>query len=591
LNLKNQLPSFFRDLKRAFRLLWDIDKSAHRTSLFLQLLQALFPVSALYFMKGMIEAVMHSNTDFNRVLLFIMGYACTQLLIVLTTQYASYLDIKYQYKTTDQLSARILEKAIEVDYEYYENPSYYDTLHLAQQQATSKIPQLLRDFNTLIGSALSLVFLIVFFFTIHALFGLSFIVVFIPLAVIKWYSGYKLLQLDKKFIPLEREASYLNTTLTGINQAKEVRVFNFGHDFIKKFTHIRALIQKEKTATHARLTWYSLFAEAAEVIAISLVFILLAKYTWEKVITVALFVIYLQGFQRLQSSAKSFLQALVQIFQQRLFIKDLFAFLDLTNTRGISGTATFPQGDINLDIKNVSFTYPGTTRHVLENVSLNCPSGKIIALVGENGSGKTTLIKLLAGLYDVKEGDIKLNETAISDIDMAGYRANSVFLFQDFEKYFLSIEENITLGTGTKEINNEAVERAARMAQAHDFIAKLSRGYKTRIGRHFKESEQLSGGQWQKIALSRVFYRYAKLIVLDEPTSSLDPNAEFKVFENLKNNLTDQVVIVVTHRLYNLKIADHIYVLKDGKISQEGDFETLTNADGEFRTMYNNQKL
>jgi ATP-binding cassette subfamily B protein len=129
------------------------------------------------------------------------------------------------------------------------------------------------------------------------------------------------------------------------------------------------------------------------------------------------------------------------------------------------------------------------------------------------------------------------------------------------------------------------------MAQAHDFIAKLSRGYKTRIGRHFAESEQLSGGQWQKIALSRVFYRDAKLIVLDEPTSSLDPNAEFKVFENLKNNLNDQVIIVVTHRLYNLKIADHIYVLKDGKISQEGNFETLINADGEFRTMYNNQKL
>jgi len=560
-------------------------------SLFLQLLQALFPIGALYFMKGMIEAVMHSNTEFSRVLLFILAYACTQLLIVLTTQYASYLDIKYQYKTTDLLSARILEKAIEVDYEYYENPSYYDTLHLAQQQASSKIPQLLRDFNTLIGSALSLIFLTGFFFTIHALFGLSFIIVFIPLAIIKWYSGYKLLQLDKKFIPLEREASYLNATLTGVNQAKEVRVFNFGHDFIKKFTKIRTLIQKEKTATHARLTWFSLLAEAAEVIAISLVFVLLAKYTWEKVITVALFVIYLQGFQRLQSSAKSFLQALVQIFQQRLFIKDLFAFLDLAATKINSGLAMFPPGNINLDIKDVSFTYPGTAKSVLENVSLNCPSGKIIALVGESGSGKTTLIKLLAGLYDVKEGDIKLNETAISDIDMAGYRTNSVFLFQDFEKYFLSIEENITLGTGTKDISDEAVERAARLAQAHDFIVKLSRGYKTRIGRHFKESEQLSGGQWQKIALSRVFYRDAKLIVLDEPTSSLDPNAEFKVFENLKNNLKDQVVIVVTHRLYNLKIADYIYVLKDGKISQEGDFETLTNADGEFRTMYNNQKL
>jgi len=249
------------------------------------------------------------------------------------------------------------------------------------------------------------------------------------------------------------------------------------------------------------------------------------------------------------------------------------------------------KGKVLVAAKDINFSYHESQPLWKEPLSFEIISSGRFAIDGSNGSGKTTLIKLLAGLYDVKEGDIKLNETAISDIDMAGYRTNSVFLFQDFEKYFLSIEENITLGTGTKDISDEAVERAARLAQAHDFIVKLSRGYKTRIGRHFKESEQLSGGQWQKIALSRVFYRDAKLIVLDEPTSSLDPNAEFKVFENLKNNLKDQVVIVVTHRLYNLKIADYIYVLKDGKISQEGDFETLTNADGEFRTMYNNQKL
>jgi ATP-binding cassette subfamily B protein len=166
-----------------------------------------------------------------------------------------------------------------------------------------------------------------------------------------------------------------------------------------------------------------------------------------------------------------------------------------------------------------------------------------------------------------------------------------VFLFQDFEKYFLSIEDNIALGHNDGDKIEKDVEVAAKLAQAHDFIVRLSYGYKTRIGRYFKDSEQLSGGQWQKLALSRIFYRDANLVVLDEPTSSLDPNAEFEVFENLKKNLQDQMIIVVTHRLYNLKIADHIYLLKDGRINQEGDFESLVKQDGEFKKMYSRQKL
>src|SRR6185312_3577683 len=232
---------------------------------------------------------------------------------------------------------------------------------------------------------------------------------------------------------------------------------------------------------------------AAEVIAISAVFILLAKYTWEKTITVAVFVIYLQGFQRLQSSAKSFLQALVQLFQQRLFMKDLFSFLDLEDSKTSSGADSFPSGEKGLCAQHISFTYPGTEKQVLENISINCQPGKIIALVGENGSGKTTLIKLLARLYQIKEGSVTLNSTDIANIETSSFRANTVFLFQDFEKYFISIEENITLGTDIDVDAESLVECAARQAQAHDFIIKLSNGYKTRIGRHFKESEQLSG--------------------------------------------------------------------------------------------------
>jgi len=586
-----KLKPFFKDLKRALILLWKADKSIARINIVLLVAQASLPIVSLYYMKLMVEAVVHGHKSFDTVLPVITAYGIIQLLIAATGQYSSYLSARHQYKITDNLSKDVLEKAIKVDYEYYENPAYHDSLHLAQQQATFKATQLLNSFNSFISNILSLVFLVGLFFTLHSLFALVFIVVSLPFAIIKWYSGFALLQLEKKFVPLEREASYLHQILTGVNAAKEVRVFGFGDFFIQKFKQIRALIQKEKTRLNARLSWYSLLAETGEIIAMTIIFGLLAKYTWQKVFTVGTFVIYLQGFQRLQSSSKSFLQALVQIFQQRLFLKDLFIFLDFETPQSVPYSKTFPPVISGLKVEDLSFTYPGTRRKVLNHVSLSCKPGNIIAIVGENGSGKSTLVKLLARLYQTSEGVISIDDDNVTTIDLAEFRSKTVFLFQDFEKYYLTIRENITLGDFRNPVPKEEVEKAARQSDAHDFIQKLSKGYDTRIGRVFRGSEQLSGGQWQKLALSRAFYRQARLIILDEPTSSLDPVSEFEVFENLKKHLKDQIVILITHRLYNLKIADYIYVLKDGNISQEGKFENLIHQEGEFRNMYNNQRL
>ncbi|MDB5117327.1 MAG: transporter ATP-binding protein [Mucilaginibacter sp.] len=587
--MKKNITSFTQDLLRATFLLWKVDKVITITNMTLQGIQALLPLGSLYYMKKMLDAIAQNHRAFETIIPLIVAFGIIQFLTALTSQYASYINAIYQEKLTDFLSSEVLVKAIEVDYEYYENPAYHDTLHLAQQQSVSRVGQLFSNFNAIILNTITLAGLIGFFITMHSLFALLFMLLSIPLAVVKWYSGVSLLKLERSFAPLERESNYLHQTLTGISTAKEVRVFGFGNAFIEKFRTIRHHIHREKRKLNVKFTIYSLISEAVEIVIMAIVLGVLARQTWQQVITVGAFVVYIQGFQRLQSAAKGFLQAWVQLFQQRLFLRDIFAFFDIKTKNDALNTTQFPAVSRGLSVSNVSFTYPQTDRVALKNVSLKCEPGKVVAIVGENGSGKSTLVKLLARLYTVQSGSICFDDQKIEDIALPEFRKSSIFLFQDFEKYFFTIEENIAIGEDA--FDSAAVKKAAVLSGADTYISQLSSGYQTRMGRLFKGSEQLSGGQWQKLALARIFYKSSQLVVLDEPTSALDANAEFELYRNVKEQLKDKMVILITHRLYNLKIADHIYLMHEGHVIEEGNLETLIGLNGVFRKMYDAQKL
>ncbi|MGF7078512.1 ABC transporter ATP-binding protein [Mucilaginibacter sp. UYCu711] len=586
--MKKKITSFSTDLLRATFLLWRVDKKTTVLNMALQGVLALLPIVSLYFMKLLLEAIGNRHRAFETIIPLIIAFGGIQFLLALASQYASYINTIYQEKLTDFLSTEVLMKAVDVSYEYYENPAYHDTLHLAQQQSVSRVSQLFSNFNAIILNTITLAGLIGFFITMHSLFALFFMLLSIPLAVVKWYSGVSLLKMERQFAPLEREANYLHQTLTGVSTAKEVRVFGFGHAFIEKFRKIRKHIHKEKRTLNYRFTLYSLASEAFEIVVMAIVFGILAKQTWVGAITIASFVIYIQGFQRLQGASKGFLQAWVQLFQQRLFLQNIFAFFDIKTT-GKETAVSYPGADAGLIINEVSFSYPQSTRVALNKVSLKCEPGKIIAIVGENGCGKSTLVKLLARLYDIQEGTIHLNDEPLDAINLPDFRKNSIFLFQDFEKYFFTIEENVAIGED--EFDPAAIQNAAMLSGAHPFISTLINGYKTRMGRMFTGSEQLSGGQWQKLALARVFYKKAQLVVLDEPTSALDANAEFEVYKNVKEQLKDKMVILITHRLYNLKIADYIYLMHEGSIIEEGSLETLITQSGVFKKMYDAQQL
>ncbi|MGE9312041.1 ABC transporter ATP-binding protein [Niabella sp. CJ426] len=590
--LKNFKPNdLVKNIRRSLLLLWQTSSSLALLTLSLHIIQALLPVASLYFIKILVEGVTNKQA-FSEIVPFIIYFLVTQLLLALTQQYANYIITIYQPRLTDYLSKQVLEKAVSVDYGYYENPAYHDNLHLAQQQSLYRAGMLLTSFTAFITSGFALLFLLLFFISMQSFFALFFIAFSLPLAAIKWYYGIAIMQQERKLAPLERESNYLHQILTGVTFAKETRVFSFGSFFIDKFVNIRRSIRLQKQRLNKKLTHYSLIAEAIEIIAMAIIFAILSRQTIEGAVTLGLFVVYIQGFQNLQHNSKNFLQSIVQIFQQRIFLQDLFLFLDIPLSQKTSNHNPFPLTDSGLTVEKLNFRYTPDSKLVLRDISLQCKPGQIIAIVGQNGSGKSTLIKLLAKLYEANEGQIYFDNTAIEEISEKSYKEQTVFLFQDFEKYFFTIEENIILGEPDATKTIDKIQSAAHAAGAEGLISKLPEGYQTRMGRIFEGSAQLSGGEWQKIALARVFYRdNAQLIVLDEPTSALDAPAEYEIFKQIKAIAKDKMVILITHRLYNLKIADHLYVMENGRIAEEGSFDELIEKNGVFAQLYNMQQL
>ena len=257
--------------------------------------------------------------------------------------------------------------------------------------------------------------------------------------------------------------------------------------------------------------------------------------------------------------------------------------------RPSSAPEPMPQLIKGIFVHKLNFAYPNTERVVLKNINMSFKPGQITAIVGENGSGKSTLVKLLCRLYEAAPDAIKLDDTSIQQIETTALRQSITAVFQDFGKYYLSIEDNIVLGQSEPDIVR--LDYATQKADIYSKIQSFPQGYKTNLGRTFKNGEQLSGGQWQKIALARVFYKNSKIVILDEPTSAMDPIAEHAIFQHLRNEIGDRIIVLITHRLYNLKLADHIYVMDQGTVAESGSFSQLMESRGAFANIYDKQLI
>ena len=581
---------------RALILVWKADPKNAAAQIFAQALMAVLPVAILAALKALFDSIANEAPALDIALQALFVLAALTVFQSGVTQWLQYLTTTHQQKLTDFVAGQILDKSIHIPFTYFEDHQYHDSLHLAQRQSIYRLPQVFQQFQFLATNSLSLVLLVAYFFSLITTYAWVILLIALPVAGIKWYSGFALQRLEKKLVPAEREATYYHMVMTGEEYAKEIRTLNFGQSFLIRFRQLRDMIYRRKRGLQRRLLLVTTIAELIEVGVFFWILYGVIQQAFLGLVTIGLLVVYIQGLQKIQGNLKAFLNAVVQLVTQKLFLRDIFMFLDIEMDRPNQGKVEYPAEHVDIEVKNLSYIYPGSQKYAIQDVNMSLKQGQMIGLVGANGSGKSTLVKLLAGLYTPSEGEIRIGNHHIAELDSDSFRDAAMFLFQDFEKYFLTVEDIVRLGAdGPFTLNSllvkqsESLKVALEKADAWSFVQALPDGVKTKMGRIFKDGAQLSGGQWQKLAIARAFYRSPRVIVLDEPTSALDAIAENSIFSHFKSMRSDRISLVISHRLYNLKDCDYIYVIDEGRMVKEGTFAHLTQVPGLFQELYKQQ--
>ena len=584
-------------IDRAVRFVFQAGPGWTIASLALVLLQGALPLLTLYLIKLIVDAVTFALTAPNKtaaflqVILFIGLAAGVALFNAFCQLIAGLVNEAQTLAVTDHVYDILHAKSVEVDLEYYENPQYFDTLHRAQQEGPYRPTYILNGLVRLGQNGISLVAMAGLLFSFHWGVAVVLFAAAVPGVLVRLKYSEEMYQWQRQRTSVERRAGYLNWLLTGDAHAKEIRVFNLGHLFIHRFSNLRKQLRSEKLKITRKRSVADLVAQSSATLAVFGSFGFIAYHTVQGTITLGDMVMYFGAFQRGLSYLKDMLGGLADVYENNLFLSNLYEFLDLKPKvkEPLHPTPVPRTMERGIVFDHVSFQYPTGNRMVLKDISLEIEPGEVVALVGENGSGKTTLIKLLCRLYDPVDGAITLDGIDLRRFETAALRREISIIFQDYVQYHLKALENIWFGNIHRRPDEERIASAARQAGADDMIKGLPDGYETILGKWFEDGEELSIGEWQKIALARAFMRDAQIIVLDEPTSSLDVKTEHEVFKRFRKFRKDRTGVLISHRFSTVRMADRIFVFEQGSIIERGSHEELVRYGGRYADLFEKQ--
>jgi len=496
-----------------------------------------------------------------------------------------------QLQLANRIRAEIIRKALTLELAYFEDPDFYDRLQNARREGGYKPVELVNDTFLIVQNMITLISFALLMLRFSPWLVVILLATSIPAFIAETRYSERGFRLLTRRAPETRQVNYLSRLLTEDTAVKEIKLFNLGAALLKRYTTLfDKFFQEDKTLALRR---------AAAGFGLGLIATLgfYGSYAWivwhtvQGKISLGDMTLYLTIFRQGQTTFQSILSAVGNIYENSLFMTNFFDFLGLEPRMKIASQQrklSLPlRGGI--EFRGVGFRYPGNDEWALRGVDLTIRPGEKIALVGHNGAGKTTLIKLLSRLYDPTEGSILIDGIDIRDLEPLELQQRIGVIFQDFVRYHLPVRENIGFGQINAMDDPERIAAAARKSGADAVIEDLPAGYETMLGRWFSGGHELSLGQWQKIALARAFMREAEILVLDEPTASVDAQTEYEIFQHFKELTDGKMAILISHRFSTVRMADRIAVIQEGRITELGTHEELLRREGTYAKLFSMQ--
>lgn len=585
----------FRYSRQAISLVWTTSRPLTVALALLTLAAGLLPAGIAYVGQLIVDAVVDAiaitraggSPDATEVLTWVGVEAGIVVALAAMQRGLGVCQSLLRALLGHRVNVMILEKALTLDLTHFEDSEFYDKLTRARREASSRPLSLVMRTFGLAQNMISLVSYAILLIQFSAVAVLILVAAGLPAFAVEAKFSGDAFRLFRWRSPETRKQMYLETVLAREDYTKEVKLFGLGPLLLERYREIfDQLFAEDRSLTLRRGTWgFLLGLLGTTAFYGAYVWIALAAIATR--ITLGQMTMYLMLFKQGQSAVSASLNAIGGMYEDNLYLSNLYEYLEQEVETPTGAEVVGPKPGDGVRFEHVSFTYPDAERPALEDVSFELRPGDSLALVGENGSGKTTLIKLLTRLYVPQQGRITLDGLDLTAWDEATLRQRIGVIFQDFARYQMLVGENVGAGDVERFEDEDQWKKAADMGMAAPFIEEMADGYHTQLGRWFKGGRELSGGQWQKVALSRAFMRSrADILVLDEPTAAMDAAAEAQVFEHFREMAADRMAILISHRFSTVRMADHIIVLDGGHIVEQGSHDELMDLNRRYARLF-----